>query len=113
VLVSAPASQTAGRLFAINPDVVELLAVVALGKSSLGSISLHPDSNVEEAWQTENFPELAGSRWRYSTPSPHWSSQSQSHIATDSQSVSLGVEPQTRYLLLFNSYALVFVGRPL
>jgi hypothetical protein len=43
--------------------------------------------------------------------------QSQSHIATDSQSVSLGVEPhlgfKTRYLLLFDSYGLIFVGRPL
>jgi hypothetical protein len=46
---------------------------------------------------------------------------SQSHIATDgqsvSQSVSLGVEPHlglmARYLLLFDSYGLVFVGRPL
>jgi hypothetical protein len=43
---------------------------------------------------------------------------SQSHIATDgqsvSQSVSLGVEPHvglmTRYLLLFDSYGLVFCG---
>jgi hypothetical protein len=45
------------------------------------------------------------------------SSQIQSHIATDGQSVSLGVEPHlglmTRYLLLFDSYGLVFVGRPL
>jgi hypothetical protein len=50
-------------------------------------------------------------------------SQSQSHIATDgqsvSQSVSLGVEPhlglKTRYSVLFDSYGLVFffVGRPL
>jgi hypothetical protein len=36
---------------------------------------------------------------------------------TVSQSVSLGVEPHlglmTRYLLLFDSYGLVFVGRPL
>jgi hypothetical protein len=43
--------------------------------------------------------------------------QSQSHIATDGQSVSLGVEPhlrlRTRYLLLFDNYGLDFVGRPL
>jgi hypothetical protein len=36
---------------------------------------------------------------------------------TVSQSVSLGVEPHlglmTRYVLLFDSYSLVFVGRPL
>jgi hypothetical protein len=38
--------------------------------------------------------------------------QSQSHIATDGQSVSLGVELglMTRYLLPFVSYGLVFVG---
>jgi hypothetical protein len=36
--------------------------------------------------------------------------QSQSHIATDGQSV-MGL--MTRYLLLFDSYGLVFVGRPL
>jgi hypothetical protein len=47
--------------------------------------------------------------------------QSQSYIATGcrsvSQSVSLGVEPHlglmTRYLFLYDSYSLVFVGRPL
>jgi hypothetical protein len=42
--------------------------------------------------------------------------QSPSHIATDGQSVSLGVEPHlglmTRYLLQFDSYGLLFVGRP-
>jgi hypothetical protein len=36
---------------------------------------------------------------------------------TVSQSVSLGIEPQlglaTRYLLFFDGYGLVFVGRPL
>jgi hypothetical protein len=45
------------------------------------------------------------------------SSQSQSHIATDGQSVSLGIEPHlepmTRYLFLSDSYVLVSVGRPL
>jgi hypothetical protein len=41
-------------MFAISPDVAELLAVVALGKSILGYISLHPDSNAAEAWQREN-----------------------------------------------------------
>jgi hypothetical protein len=43
--------------------------------------------------------------------------QNQSHIATDGQSVRLCVEPNlrlmTRYLLLFDSHGLVFVGRPL
>jgi hypothetical protein len=45
------------------------------------------------------------------------SSQSRSHIVTDGQSASLGVEPHlglmTRYLLLFDSYGLVIVGHPL
>jgi hypothetical protein len=45
-------------------------------------------------------------------------SQSRSHIATDGQSISsLGVEPHlrlmTRYLLLFDSYGLVFLWHPL
>jgi hypothetical protein len=44
-------------------------------------------------------------------------SQSQSHIVTDDQSVSLGVEPNqglmTRYLLLFHSYVLVIIRHPL
>jgi hypothetical protein len=55
VQVSAPTPQTAGRFVAISPDVAEQLAVVARGKSILGSISFHPDSNVAEAWQMENF----------------------------------------------------------
>jgi hypothetical protein len=42
---------------------------------------------------------------------------SQSHIATDGHSASLGVEPRLRlmtgYLLLSDSYGLVFMGRPL
>jgi hypothetical protein len=46
---------TAWRLFAGSPDVATLLTVVALGNSNLGSISLHLDSNLAEAWQTENF----------------------------------------------------------
>jgi hypothetical protein len=56
--VSAPAPQTARRLFAICPDVAELLTVVALRKRILGSICLHPDSSVAEARQTENFQGL-------------------------------------------------------
>jgi hypothetical protein len=65
VQVSTPAPQTLGRLFAVSPDVAELLAVVALGKSVLGYISLHPDSNVAEAWQTENFLGLCRPRQGY------------------------------------------------
>jgi hypothetical protein len=49
----------------------------------------------------------------------HLASKSKSHCdwQSVSQSVSLGVEPHlelmTRYLLLFDSYGLVFVGHPL
>jgi hypothetical protein len=43
--------------------------------------------------------------------------QSQSHIATDGQIVSLVIEPHlgpmTRYLFLSDSYVLTSVGRPL
>jgi hypothetical protein len=41
-------------------------------------------------------------------------SQSQNHIATDGQSVSIGVEPHlglmTRYLLLFDNYGIILWG---
>jgi hypothetical protein len=57
--------QTAGWLFAIYPDVTELLAVVALRKGILASICLHPDSNVAESWQTENFLGLCRPRQGY------------------------------------------------
>jgi hypothetical protein len=56
VQVTASAPQAAGMLLAICPHMAELLAVVALGKSNLGSMSLHTDSNVAEARRTENFP---------------------------------------------------------
>jgi hypothetical protein len=55
IWVTFSAPQAAGRLLAICPDVAELLAVVALGKSILGSISLHPDNNVADARQTKIF----------------------------------------------------------
>jgi hypothetical protein len=54
--------------------------------------------------------------WPLIRSSLFWSdlSSSQSHIATDGQSVSLGAEPSvglmTRYLLLFDSYGFVFCG---
>jgi hypothetical protein len=54
VLATASVPRAAGRLLAICPDVAELLAVVALDKSILGCISLHPDINVTEARQTKN-----------------------------------------------------------
>jgi hypothetical protein len=42
-------------VFAIFPYVAELLAVVTLSEATLGSICLHPDRNVAEVWETENF----------------------------------------------------------
>jgi hypothetical protein len=65
VQVSAPAPQTAEMLFAISPDVAELLATVTLGKSILGSIRLYADSSLVEAWQTENFLGLCRPRRGY------------------------------------------------
>jgi hypothetical protein len=60
----------------------------------LGSESLETRDHILLS-QTRDFPfrrllRLAGSRWRYSTPPPHGSTDnsSQSHIATDGQSVS-------------------------
>jgi hypothetical protein len=57
---------------------------------------------------------LAGSRWRYSNQPPHgcwhFQSQCQSHIATDGQSISKSC---CRAPVLFDSYGLVFLGRPL
>jgi hypothetical protein len=45
-----PAPQAAGRLFAVCPDVAELLAVMVLRKTILSSICLHPDSDVAEVF---------------------------------------------------------------
>jgi hypothetical protein len=61
---------------------------------------------------------LAGSRWRYSTPPPQVKVKVKVTVRlTVSQSVSLGDEPKlglmTRYLLHFDFYGLVFLGRPL
>jgi hypothetical protein len=49
VQVTAPAPLAAGRLLAGCPDVVEMLAVVALRKLILSSTCLHPDCDVAEA----------------------------------------------------------------
>jgi hypothetical protein len=66
---------------------------------------------------------LAGLWWRYWTPPPHGRASQVivkvkvKCLLPEGQSESLGVEPHlgltTRYLLLFDSYGLVFVGRPL
>jgi hypothetical protein len=63
--VTASAPQAAARLFAVGTDVAEPLAVVALGKSILGSINLHPVSNETEARQTEHFLALCCPRQIY------------------------------------------------
>jgi hypothetical protein len=65
VQVTASAPQASGRMLAVGPDVATLLAVVALGKSILGSRCLHPDSNVAEARQTESFLGLCCPRHSY------------------------------------------------
>jgi hypothetical protein len=63
--VTASSPQAAGRLLAVCPDVAELPEFVALVMSILSSISLHPDSNVAEARQMENFLGLCCPRQRY------------------------------------------------
>jgi hypothetical protein len=42
-----------GRLLAVRPDGVELLAVVTLRETSLGLVSLFPDCNIVTARQCE------------------------------------------------------------
>jgi hypothetical protein len=84
---------------------------------------------ISHNWTLHSRPYRTPLNWSPTTIAPsllslpcraqlNWlSSQSQSHIATDGQSVSLCVEPNlglmTRYLLLFDSYGLIFVERPL
>jgi hypothetical protein len=65
VKVIAAAPQTPGRLFTVCPDVAELLAVVALDKSILDYIRLHPNSNNVEARQTKMFLRLCCPRQSY------------------------------------------------
>jgi hypothetical protein len=48
VQVATPAPQTTWQLFAIGPDVIELLEVVTLRQSALVSVSLHLDGNVAD-----------------------------------------------------------------
>jgi hypothetical protein len=42
-------------LLAVSPDVAELLAVMALSEAIPGSVCIHLDGDVAEAWWTENF----------------------------------------------------------
>jgi hypothetical protein len=65
VQVTAPAPQAAGRLLAVFPDVVELLAVMAVRKTILSSLCLNPDCDVAEAWQLEKFLGFYRSRQGY------------------------------------------------
>jgi hypothetical protein len=55
VQVTATAKQAAGRLFAVCPDVAELLAVMALSKTILSFICLHTDCDMTEVLQSENL----------------------------------------------------------
>jgi hypothetical protein len=73
--VTAPSQQAAGRLLAVSPDVTELLVVMALRKTILSSICLHPDCDVAEAWQSEDF-------LGFFRPRQGYASQSQSYFMT-------------------------------
>jgi hypothetical protein len=63
--VSAPVPQAAGWLFAVCPDVAELLAVMALRTTILSYICLHPDCDVAEALQSEHFLRFCRPRQAY------------------------------------------------
>jgi hypothetical protein len=46
-----PTPHTTGRLPAVNTDMAELLAVVALRETSLGFVRLYPERNIAKAPQ--------------------------------------------------------------
>jgi hypothetical protein len=72
------------------------------------------NSRLRVPWDSRPYFTVSDSRLPFSSPP---TSQSQSHIATDSQSVSLDVEPRlglmTRFLLLSDRCGFVYVGRSL
>jgi hypothetical protein len=70
--------------------LLALASVVFLGSESL---STRDHILMSQIWdfRFRRLLRLAGSRWRYSTPPPRGWSESQSHIATDGQSISLSV----------------------
>jgi hypothetical protein len=53
VQMTAPTPHTMGRLVAVSPDLVELLAVVTLCETSLGFIHLYPGCNMAKAHQVK------------------------------------------------------------
>jgi hypothetical protein len=55
VQVTALAPQAARTLFAVCPDVAELLAVMALRKTILISICLYPDCDMTVAFLSEHL----------------------------------------------------------
>jgi hypothetical protein len=65
VQVAAPAPRISGRLFAVGPNVAELLAVVTLCESAVCFISFHLDCNVAEASQLEDLVGFRRSRQSY------------------------------------------------
>jgi hypothetical protein len=44
-----------GRLLAVVPDIVELLALVTLLETSMGYVHLYPDPNIAKACQFEYY----------------------------------------------------------
>jgi hypothetical protein len=57
--VAAPTPQTSGRLTTVCPNMPELLAVVALCKTILSPVGLHPDCYVKRAVRQKISCDLA------------------------------------------------------
>jgi hypothetical protein len=62
VHVAATTPQTTWSLFAVCPDMAELLAIVALREVTLGSVRLHLDHNVAVGSKLKNLLRLLCSR---------------------------------------------------
>jgi hypothetical protein len=107
---------------ALSDERTGLLFTISAG------LRQHSHSRVRVFWDSRSYFTVSDSRLPFSSPPTtrrvtvevfypvskretleSSQSQSQSHIATNGQSVSQSV----RYLLLFDSYGLVFEGRPL
>jgi hypothetical protein len=58
--MAAPASQAAGRLLTVDPDVAKFLTVETLCKDVVGFVSPYLDGNVAEAGKFKDFRIFCG-----------------------------------------------------